>query len=144
MLLGFDENGHCPMLIDNKCSIYKHRPRTCRAYDCRVFTATGLTTTDAEKELIAERVSRWRFSYPSEHDREVQAAVKDAAHFLREHADQFPEGFIPTASTQLAVLAVQVHDVFLSIGEAEGTNEKTPSHAEIVLAVMQTLTNESE
>jgi Fe-S-cluster containining protein len=30
------------MLIDNRCSIYPHRPRTCGTYDCRVFPAAGL------------------------------------------------------------------------------------------------------
>ena len=30
------------MLVDGRCSIYEHRPRTCRTYDCRIFTATGL------------------------------------------------------------------------------------------------------
>src|SRR5437868_3481590 len=29
MLMGYDERGHCPMLIEGKCSIYEHRPRTC-------------------------------------------------------------------------------------------------------------------
>src|SRR5207253_1500026 len=42
VLLGYDERGHCPMLIDGGCSIYEHRPRTCRTYDCRVFAATGV------------------------------------------------------------------------------------------------------
>src|ERR1700680_3946260 len=27
VVLGYDERGHCPMLIDNRCSIYQHRPR---------------------------------------------------------------------------------------------------------------------
>src|SRR5437763_4457379 len=42
MVLGYDDRGQCPMLVDNQCSIYSHRPRTCRAYDCRVFAATGI------------------------------------------------------------------------------------------------------
>ena len=29
-LLGYDARGHCPMLADGKCTIYHHRPRTCR------------------------------------------------------------------------------------------------------------------
>ena len=41
VLMGYDENGHCPMLVDGACSIYEHRPRTCRTYDCRVFPAAG-------------------------------------------------------------------------------------------------------
>ena len=39
VLMGYDERGHCPMLIDDRCSIYEHRPRTCRTYDCRVLSS---------------------------------------------------------------------------------------------------------
>ena len=42
VVLGYDERGHCPMLVDDQCSIYEHRPRTCRTYDCRVFPAAGI------------------------------------------------------------------------------------------------------
>jgi Fe-S-cluster containining protein len=42
VVMGYDERGHCPMLIDDVCSIYEHRPRTCRTYDCRVFPAAGI------------------------------------------------------------------------------------------------------
>ena len=41
VVLGYDEHGRCPMLGDHGCTIYEHRPRTCRTYDCRVFAATG-------------------------------------------------------------------------------------------------------
>src|SRR5262249_465616 len=40
VLMGYNEKGECPMLIDNKCSIYEHRPQTCRDFDCRIFAAT--------------------------------------------------------------------------------------------------------
>ena len=53
VVLGYDERGHCPMLIDDKCSIYEHRPRTCRTYDCRIFPAAGLEIDDADKTQIA-------------------------------------------------------------------------------------------
>lgn len=46
VVLGYDENGHCPMLVDGACSIYAHRPRTCRTYDCRIFPATGIDLGD--------------------------------------------------------------------------------------------------
>lgn len=29
VLMGYDKKGRCPMLKDNKCSIFEHRPRTC-------------------------------------------------------------------------------------------------------------------
>src|SRR5687767_16035711 len=41
-LLGFAEDGSCPMVKQRRCSIYEHRPRTCRDYDCRMLAAAGL------------------------------------------------------------------------------------------------------
>lgn len=63
VVLGYDERGHCPMLRDGACSIYEHRPRTCRTYDCRVFPATGV---DADEDAIATRARRWRFDIDDE------------------------------------------------------------------------------
>src|ERR1044072_724626 len=40
VLRPYDERAHCRMLVDGRCSIYEHRPRTCRTYDCRIFAAT--------------------------------------------------------------------------------------------------------
>ena len=60
VVMGYDDKGHCPMFIDNRCSIYEQRPRTCRTYDCRVFTATAVVPDDPE---IAARVSRWHFEH---------------------------------------------------------------------------------
>ncbi len=76
VVLGYDDRGHCPMLVDDRCSIYEHRPRTCRMYDCRVFAATGV---DPEKPDIAERVREWQFTYTSEADRDAHEALRAAA-----------------------------------------------------------------
>jgi Fe-S-cluster containining protein len=62
-LLGYDERGHCPMLINDQCSIYEHRPRACRTYDCRVFPAAGLEPDEPGKEALTQRIRRWRFTY---------------------------------------------------------------------------------
>ncbi len=113
VLLGYDERGQCPMLIAGKCAIYEHRPLTCRTYDCRIFTAAGIAADEADKALIAERIRRWQFSYPTERDRNQHLAVQAAARFLRECAGCFPAGAIPGNSTQLAVLALKVYRVFL-------------------------------
>ena len=75
VVLGYDERGHCPMLDDGRCSIYEHRPRTCRAYDCRVFAATGV---EPDKPLIAQRVRRWQFAFPTETDRVEYETVRSA------------------------------------------------------------------
>jgi uncharacterized protein len=107
VLLGYDEEGHCPMLADGRCSIYEHRPRTCRSYDCRVFAAAGLDVDaeDPRKEAIAHRAKRWRFSFPTDDDRRLHAAVRTAARTVR-----------ATSVTQLAVRAIEAHEEFLSQG----------------------------
>jgi hypothetical protein len=108
------------MLVGNTCSIYEHRPRTCRTYDCRIFPAAGVEVGDAEKAAIAERAGRWRFDYPTELDRTRQAAVLAAAAYLREHAGRFGDRVLPTNPTQLAVLAVEIHTVFLRQSDETG------------------------
>jgi Fe-S-cluster containining protein len=112
VLLGYDQRGHCPMLIDNQCSIYEHRPRTCRTYDCRIFPATGVHLDD-EKALIARQARRWQFSFPTAVDQNQREAVRAAARFLREHPAMVREQAGPPNATQLAVLAIEVHDAFL-------------------------------
>jgi len=104
VLLGYDERGHCPMLVDGRCSIYEHRPRTCRTYDCRIYAATGLDVDaeDDRKAPVARQARRWRFSFPTGDDRRRQAAVRAAVRTVR-----------ATSVTQLAVRAVERHEEFL-------------------------------
>lgn len=119
-LLGYDERGHCPMLVDNRCSIYDHRPRTCRTYDCRVFPASGVDVDD-DKPAIARQTERWRFGLATPADRERQTAVRSAARFLVEHPEVVPgEGALVNA-TERAVLAIEIHSVFLAPDPANGT-----------------------
>ena len=113
-LMGYDARGRCPMLTGKGCTIYAHRPVTCRTFDCRVFTATGIPFNDVNGTRIAERAARWRFSYPDDIDRDEHAALKKAADFLRDNAELFPEGFIPRNDAQFAVLAVRVYELFMS------------------------------
>jgi Fe-S-cluster containining protein len=112
-LLAYDKNGVCPMLTGGKCSIYEHRPQTCRNYDCRVFAAAGITAGGNEKSRINQRVERWAFTFPTQRDRDEYAAVRAAAAFIQEHAASFPGGRIPDNPSQLAILAVKVYEVFL-------------------------------
>ena len=107
VVLGYDARGRCPMLIDDECSIYDHRPRTCRTYDCRIFPASGLGIDDADKVEIAQRSRRWRFSYPSEVDRHLHDAVRAAATSLREQTGRLPDRAHSTNPTQLAVRAIE-------------------------------------
>ncbi len=100
VLLGYDEHGRCPMLVDGGCSIYDHRPRTCRTYDCRVFAATDVTPDD--KPAVAVRISRWRFRHPTPAD----SAAHDAARHRARLLATGPAERRPTTPTQLAVAAV--------------------------------------
>jgi len=139
VLLGYDENGHCPMLIDNQCSIYEHRPLTCRNYDCRIFPAAGLTAGDDDKALINQQIQRWQFSFPTKLDHNQHAAVQAAAMFLREHAECFPAGVVPRNSTQLAILAIKVYDVFLKYNDESGKTGRVSPDLEVVKAVMEAI-----
>jgi uncharacterized protein len=112
MLMGFDEQGHCFMFANGNCSIYAHRPETCRTYDCRVFTAAGMNAGEGKTE-INERISRWQFDYPQPQDRDEHRAVTAAANFIRQHPIRFPGGRIPSRPSEIAVLAVKSYEVFL-------------------------------
>lgn len=113
VLLGYDERGHCPMLIDGRCSIYEDRPRTCRTYDCRVFAAAELEMEDEDKALIGQRTRRWRFEFRSDTSHHEREAVRAAARFIQEQEHELFDGPGPMTTTQIAVIAVEVHDAFL-------------------------------
>ena len=99
VLLGYDQHGHCPMLVEGACSIYEDRPRTCRAYDCRVFAATGVSP-DADKPAIAAQARRWRFSYADD------SALADATSLKARAATTDPGA----SAMQRAVRAIQGED----------------------------------
>jgi hypothetical protein len=126
VLLGYDERGHCPMLVDNHCSIYEHRPRTCRTYDCRVFPAAGLAI-DTDTTLIGRQARRWQFNVSTPAEQTQLDAVRATAMFLQKHTDLFPNGTAPTNATQLAVVAIELHDLFLGHdNETDQTTVVTP------------------
>jgi Fe-S-cluster containining protein len=132
VLLGYDEHGHCPMFVDGRCSIYEHRPRTCRTYDCRVFPAAGIELDEADKAEILRRTRRWRFDSPTTFDTTLHAAVQAAAAFLRGHARDWPDGLVPRNATQLAFLAIEVHEVFLGDKAEDGTAQVITPPADVV------------
>jgi len=108
VVLGYDERGHCPLLVDDACSIYEHRPRACRTYDCRVFAATGLALDDPGKEAVADRAGRWRFTYATAGAQHEHEALRAEATHLRDHHGR---GAQPT-TTQLALRVIEMHDSF--------------------------------
>jgi uncharacterized protein len=131
VLLGYDEKGHCPMLIDDECSIYEHRPRTCRTYDCRVFPAAGVEIDDEDQLAIARRARRWQFGFPAEDDQIRHDAVRAAARFVRERGD-LPEGVAPANATQRAVLAIYLHDAFLRHDDETGRRVVVDPEPEVI------------
>ena len=93
--MGYNDQGQCPMFVNNQCSIYEDRPQTCRDYDCRVFAATGVAVDEQVQPEIADRVKRWVFEYGCEESRDEHKTVKQAAAFLEENRDLFPPGSLP-------------------------------------------------
>jgi len=125
--------GHCPMFSgsdrhDAGCAIYAHRPETCRTYDCRIFTASGMPAGEG-KTMINERVASWRFEYEDAAARQEHRAVTAAASFLRQHVVRFPNGQVPSRASDIAVLAVKCYTVFMN-----GTPDAAATASGIVAA----------
>jgi Fe-S-cluster containining protein len=137
LLMGHYDNGHCPMIVDDRCSIYDYRSRTCRNYDCRIFTAAGISAGSDEKKSINQQVCCWKFSYPEAVDRAEHQAVLDAAAFLQEHAGSFPQGVIPRNPTQIAILAIRISHIFLKSNDGSSENGKRISDSEIIESIMK-------
>jgi uncharacterized protein len=135
-LMGYDKNGLCPMLVDGKCSIYEHRPRTCRTYDCRIFAAAGILAGGEDKAIINQRIRSWKFNYPSALDREEHMAVQAAAAFIRIQASAFPDSRVPAEPSQLAILAIKVYGVFYKKDSETAAQERLRSPHEIAEAVI--------
>ena len=137
VLLGYDKKGFCPMMVEGKCSIYECRPLTCRNYDCRIFTAAGITAGDGDQARITQRVKCWKFRYPTQRDLDEHLAVQAAAQFISEHAECFPGGKIPANPSQLAILAIKVYDVFLKNDGESAKTGRASSDTEIANAIVE-------
>ncbi len=135
MLMGYDEHGCCPMLVNEKCSIYLHRPKTCRSYDCRVFPASGIENDEIESPLIAHQVKRWTFTYKANSDKDLHTAIQATADFLRLHPECFA-GHSPSNSTHLAAMAIRSHKVFLKLHKDQKNTGQRPEDREIVAAII--------
>ena len=123
-LMGYRDDGTCPMLEAGRCSIYADRPQTCRDYDCRIYAATGLLP-DGQRPVIAERVREWRFDFPTGEELGQHAALQRAAGFIRKHAGLFPHAIRVQSAAAVAVLAVKVWPLFLK-EEGDGSDEPPP------------------
>lgn len=112
-LMGYNDRGECPMLVENKCSIYLDRPQTCRDYDCRVYAAAGTLPDESTQPVIAERVRAWKFATPDALSKSELDAVRASSSFLNENEHLFPDGVLPQSLAQRAILALRVHKLFL-------------------------------
>lgn len=106
---GYDEQGRCPMLGERGCTIYAHRPRTCRVFDCRVFAATGIQP-DGDQPAIRQRVRRWRFEPMTSDDTIASESLRAVAAVLDDPAS-FPGGRVPARASQRAAIAVGLHEL---------------------------------
>ncbi len=130
VVMGYDERGRCPMLGERGCSIYEHRPQTCRTYDCRLFAATGVEPADAG---IAARTVRWRFDRPTEADVVLGTALRAAAQYWREHGAGDGVAIRSSTPTELALRAVETHRRFVEAdGQADPEAGSTAASSEVV------------
>lgn len=112
-IMDHDSHGRCPMLVNGACSLYAHRPQTCRNYDCRVFAAAGIALGSGPRSAVNERVWQWRFRYPTLLDAQSHCAVRSAAAFLQRRSELLPAQLVPADPGQLAKAAISVHELFL-------------------------------
>lgn len=110
LYLGFDAAGRCPMLVDDRCTIYADRPRACRTYDCRIYAAAGI---EADRPDVDVQARRWRFTYPAPRDVEEHDAVRAAVAFVLAHSEAFPSEAAHGQPLRVAVCAIWVHEHFL-------------------------------
>ena len=140
MVLGYDKQGRCPMLVRNKCSIYRNRPVTCRSFDCRILSASGLAVANNVNNPIFQQSRRWIFHYPSKNDRHLLSAVQKAAKFLTSHSECIQDKRDPIDEIQLSVLAIKVYDVFIKNNGEFGKSGTVSQDLKISKAVKETYT----
>jgi Fe-S-cluster containining protein len=104
------EDGSCVHLgLGGECTVYHHRPKACRFYDCRMFSAIGLVDTyDNGRNSPA-----WVFDIPTTEERIANMALRLA---VGKHIDSNPEW---TSNTAL-------------VAAYAGANETLPAARKIV------------
>ena len=131
LVIGHDQAGCCPLLVDGRCTIYPDRPLACRTFDCRIYAATGVRV---DRDEIASQVERWTFSYSSQEDGDLRAAVQAATRYIREHPECFANDIARRDPLRVAVLAIAVHELFLESGP--DTRGPAPPESAVARAVV--------
>ena len=62
-LLRKKANGECVHLLEGGCSVYEHRPVTCRVFDCRDFAVEKLSNPDLPQ--LNKAIAQWSVSAES-------------------------------------------------------------------------------
>jgi Fe-S-cluster containining protein len=109
--MGYDNYGRCPMLLGSKCSIYAHRPRTCRVYDCRVFAPSGEEIEDIGKDLIANQVRQWEFRFLGG-GHSARRGSKSGCEYLAKEQEELAEEFEEIGSARRSLLAIELRQLF--------------------------------
>ena len=122
LLLGYDERGACPVLVDDHCSIYDDRPLVCRTYDCRIYAATASRRTRRDRPAGTALALRLRDGA----DGELHEAVLAAVRFIREHPACLPSRAAYEQPIRVATLGVAAHEAF-----CEGARAATRSRASV-------------
>jgi Fe-S-cluster containining protein len=118
LLLGYFENGCCPMAAKDACVIYDHRPLTCRSFDCRVLAASGVDEYNEDGcAAVFRQARRWTFTYADMLGRKRHSAVREAARFLRAQGASVRGIGAHAHPFRIAVTAVKVYRVFMGCGE---------------------------
>jgi Fe-S-cluster containining protein len=69
------EDGSCTLLKDERCSVYEERPVSCRKYDCRKMSLTGILS----KQLMAAGYIPFRVYAKTTEEADVLTAMRLAA-----------------------------------------------------------------
>jgi len=113
--IGFNKKGHCHLLIENHCSIYDFRPDSCRTFECRIYSATGIKLDKDEISPINLPIKEWKFSYPTRNDVLQQERLVKAVSILKDNID--PNFSEPTSENRrlFALYAIQNTDNIINL-----------------------------
>jgi uncharacterized cysteine cluster protein YcgN (CxxCxxCC family) len=81
-------DGSCVHLGENGCTVYGHRPTTCRTYDCRMSCMLGIRRAYVHGDDVIEE-PMWVFDQETRKDRILHAAFQMVGDHL--HQTGFPE-----------------------------------------------------
>ena len=119
LVMGYDQEGRCPMLKLDQCSIYESRPATCRTYDCRLFSGCNIDAGPTRGD-VNQVVEQWQFSYQSETATRHHQGLVTAASFLLANKDELQ--IFSDEPLHIAILALRCLPLFLDepLPDADG------------------------